>query len=161
MKRIVLLLGLLALPSLAFAQTTTNAPQVEGHAILAGFKDFDFRANIDVPKADADYLRSSSELKLRQSGLGVSSDAVAYLAINCLGTQNSIAPIVSFTCRTFVRLPVLQTYPSDRVVMADVWSTSESIADVGVNRVNDALKRMVEAQLSEFLNSWYRANPKR
>ena len=104
-------------------------------------------------------LQTDVELRLRQAGVTVSSDAPALLYANIAVVCNEL---VSAYCAYNINLEVQQTVrlavsPESGTLLAATWSTGTTgLLGRRVQLIRDGLKDQVD----QFLNAYLAANPK-
>jgi hypothetical protein len=131
--------------------------------VLRGLTGFDVQLSMSTSTSliDTVALRNRVELKLRQNGIGVGADEPPFLRVNCVALERDSSPIIAYSCDVLVRQIVFRSFPSLLRTFATVWNSTGHVSTVGSSKFADSLFQQVDSSLDEFLNAWYKANPKR
>jgi hypothetical protein len=147
----------------AFSAMTT-APPLEGDAHLKGLHRFKVFVDVPSPLADTSGLRIRSELKLRQNGISVGDSLTdAFFNVDCVVLQPTgptVDNLVVYSCYVYVDMYLVRQQPTRNRVLGVVWRSRSGVSMVGRNGFHDSLVSDVDAAMDEFLNAWYKANPK-
>ena len=127
---------------------------------LRELRGFDVHVAISAQAADTVGIRNRIEPKLRQNGIRVGSDQAPYLLVSCVALERETEPIVAFTCSVKVHQWVVRAWPSALRILASTWQSEGHVSTVGQTKFRDAIAAKVDAKVDEFLNAWYKANPK-
>ena len=141
-----------------------NAPTLGGDARLKGLHSFTVFVNVESPHIDTTGLRTRVELKLRQNGVAVRDSLPdAFLNLDCVvlqPTDPTVAKLFTYSCYVYVDQGLIRLAPAINRVLGVVWRSRASVSLVGTNNFDGALASDVDDAMSEFLNAWYKANPK-
>lgn len=127
---------------------------------VKGIRDFNVYVDINSSLADTTSLHTKLELKLRQNGIGISSDASALLTYTCVALDGERRTTIAYTCKLAVLQAVDRVYPTKLRVVAETWTSTPFAATVGVDKFKESMESSLDDLSNEFLNAWYSVNPK-
>jgi hypothetical protein len=149
-----------ARPQQAATATPTIPAAIEESDVLRGLRGFDVDVSIRSDLADSSTIHNRVELKLRQNGIRVGKEEFPYLLVSCVILQPKEGFVYAYTCRVEVAQWVNRTFPAPLRVLATTWSSTSHVSTVGSDNLRASVANKVDAQMDEFLNAWFKANPK-
>lgn len=109
----------------------------------------------------ASQIQTDVELRLRQSGIQVLSDASAILYVNINMTSYEPQDVHAYTVTVELERPVTLPSLHNATLLATVWSARSSIGMAPLVRAALRARESLSDQVSQFLNEWLAADSRR
>ena len=142
----------------ANAQTPSKLTDPAG--ILRGLKGLDVMVKMTSDKLDSASVHTIVAARLTENGFTVGPKNSPFLAVSCTALDRGDRLLVAFSCD--MRLHQFATViPSNTLMMANTWSTSNGVALVGLDRSRELMLSAVDGMTDEFIVAWKAANAKK
>lgn len=98
---------------------------------------------------------------MRQNGIAILSDTMPLLHVTCSTVSNKEVDVAAYSCGLHVRDFLVRSSPSPMRISSEVYQSFPAVGTTTRGRLDQNVRDFIDRVMDEFLNDWYKANPKK